>query len=98
MFCYTQIAKPLNEFTSGENANKKNKDVDWLPKHQESFERLKELSSELPVLAYADYKKPFKVYMDASEKGLRAVLAERQEDGSEPAIAFASRTLSKAEK
>ena len=38
MFHYAQIAKPLNELTSGENANKKNKDVDWLPKHQESFE------------------------------------------------------------
>ena len=50
------------------------------------------------MLAYADYKKPFKVYTDASEKGLGAVLAQRQEDGSEPAIAFASRTLSKAEK
>ena len=50
------------------------------------------------MLAYADYKKPFKVYTDASEKGLGTVLAQRQEDGSEPAIAFASRTLSKAEK
>ena len=98
MFRYAQIAKPLNELTSGENASKKNKDVEWLPKHQESFERLKELSSKSTVLAYANYKKPFKVYTDASEKGLGAVLAQRQEDGSEPAIAFVSRTLSKAEK
>ena len=98
MFRYAQIAKPLNELTSGENASRKNKDVEWAPKHQDSFEQLKKLSSESPVLAYADYKKPFKVYTDASEKGLGAVLAQRQEDGSEPAIAFASRTLSKAEK
>ena len=98
MFRYAQIAKPLNELTLGENARKKNKDVEWLPKHQESFEQLKELSSKSPVLAYADYKRPFKIYMDASEKGLGAVLAQRQEDGSEPAIAFVSRTLSKAEK
>ena len=98
MFHYAQIAKPLNELTLGENASKKNKDVDLLPQHQESFEHLKELSSKLPVLAYGDYKKPFKVYMDASERGLGAVLAQKQEDGSEPAIAFASHTLSKAEK
>ena len=38
MFRYAQIAKPLNELTSGENGNQKNRDVDWLPKHQESFE------------------------------------------------------------
>ena len=98
MFRYAQIAKPLNELTSEENVSRKNKDVEWAPKHQESFEQLKKLSSESPVLAYADYKKPFKVYTDASEKGLGAVLAQRQEDGSEPAIAFASRTLLKAEK
>ena len=65
---------------------------------QESFEQLQELSLGSLVLAYAYYKKPFKVYTDASEKGLGAVLAQRQEDGSEPAIAFASRTLPKAEK
>ena len=98
MFRYAQITKPLNELTSGENASKKNKDGEWLPKHQESFEQLKELSSRSPVLAYADYKRPFKVYIDASEKGLGAVLAQKQEGGSEPAIAFASRALSKAEK
>ena len=46
MFHYAQIAKPLNELTSGENASKKNKDVEWLPKHQVSFEQLKELSSK----------------------------------------------------
>ena len=98
MFRYAQIAKPLNELTSGENANRKNKDVEWSPRHQESFEHLKKLSSESPVLVYADYKKPFKVYTDASEKGLGAVLAQQQDDDTEPAIAFASRTLSKAEK
>ena len=52
MFCYAQIAKPLNELTSGENASKNNKDVEWLLKHQESFEQLKELSSKSPVLMY----------------------------------------------
>ena len=98
MFRYAQIAKLLNELTSEENASKKNKDVEWLPKHQESFEQLKDLSLKSPVLAYADYKKPFKVYTDASEKGLGAVLAQKQENGSEPVIAFTSQTLSKAEK
>ena len=94
---YAQIAKPLHELTSGENANKKKKVVEWLTIHQDAFEILKKKMSEAPMLAYADYTKPFKVYTDASEKGLGAVLAQTQ-DGKEPAIAFASRSLSKAEK
>ena len=98
MFRYSQIAKPLNGPISGENAKKKKALVNWQDCHQEAFDKLKRLCSEAPILAYADYKKPFRVYTDASEKGLGAVLAQKQEGGSEPAIAFASRTLSKAEK
>ena len=91
------MAKPLHELTSGENANKKKKEVQWQMVHQDTFEKLKQKMTESPVLAYADYTKPFRVYTDASERGLGAVLAQEQ-DQKEPAIAFASRSLSKAEK
>ena len=77
MFQYAQIAKPLNELTSGENAHKKNKDVEWLPKHQESFNKLKDLCTQAPILAYANYQRSFQVYTDASEMGLGAVLAQK---------------------
>ena len=56
------------------------------------------LSLKAPILAYANYKRPFRVYTDASERGLGAVLSQEQEDGKEAAIAYASRTLSKSEK
>ena len=98
MFRYAQIAKPLNELTSGENAHKKNKDVEWLPKHRESFNKLKDLCTQAPILAYADYRRSFQVYTDASEMGLGAVLAQKQLNGKESVIAYASRTLSKSEK
>ena len=97
MLQYSRIAKPLQDLTSGENAYKKKTKVNWTAVHQEAFERLKEIVSSAPILAYADYTKPFKVYTDASELGLGAVLAQIQED-KEPAIAFVSRSLSKAEK
>ena len=98
MHRYAQISKPLNDLTSGENAKYKNKTVQWTEEHQTSFDNLKDLSTKSPVLAYANYKKPFLVYTDASERGLGAVLSQVQDNGKESAIAFASRSLSKSEK
>ena len=50
MHKYAHIAKPLHELTSGENANKKKKVVEWLAVHQNAFEILKRKMSEAPVL------------------------------------------------
>ena len=49
-----------------------------------------------PILGYLDYNKPFILFTDASEKGLGAVLSQKQED-QEIVIAYASRSLNKAE-
>ena len=65
---------------------------------EESFQRLKKLCSNTPVLAYPDYTKKFKLYTDVSESGLGAVLTQIKEDGKERPIAYASRTLSKSER
>ena len=51
----------------------------------------------MKVLAYADYAKPFVLHTDASTMGLGAVLYQKQEDGKERVIAYASRTLNRAE-
>ena len=59
---------------------------------------MKNICTETPVLAYANYEKPFKLTTDASKKGLGAVLSQIGEDGKERPVAFASRTLSKSEK
>ena len=97
MFRYSQIAKPLNGLISGENAKRKKAPVDWQNCHQEAFNKLKRLCSEAPILAYADYKKPFRVYTDASEIGLGAVISQKQGE-KEPIIAYASCSLNKAER
>ena len=51
-----------------------------------------------PVLAYANYKKPFRLNTDASERGLGAVLYQQQDDGTNRVIAYASRSLLKTER
>ena len=95
---YAKIARPLHELTSGENGKKKHSKVNWTERCQESFDSLNKICSESPVLAYADYTKPFVLHTDASTTGLGVVLYQKQEDGKERVIAYASRTLNKAER
>ena len=95
---YTQVANPLNKLISGHNAKKKNKRVEWTQECEDSFQSLKKICTETPVLAYANYEKPFKLTTDMSKKGFGAVLSQIGEDGKERPVAYASRTLNKAEK
>ena len=98
IYKYARKAKPLNKLISGENVKKKNSKVHWTQECQAAFDLLKELCTNTPILAYANYKKPFHLNMDASEKGLGAVLYQQQDDGTFRVIAYASQTLSKTEK
>ncbi len=50
-----------------------------------------------PVLAYPDYTKPFHLYTDASGKGLGAALIQYDKRNKLQPLAYASRTLNKAE-
>ena len=89
---YANVAGPLNELISGDNSKKKKKEVQWTSECQEAFEALKEHCCTTPVLAYADYMKPFKLHTGASDLGLEAVLYQQDENGKNRVIAYASRT------
>ena len=95
---YAHIAWPIDQLVLGENANKKISLVEWTAECQQAFEHLKQLCSLTPILAYTNYKKPFKLHTDASEKGLGAVLYQKQDDGTDCIIAYDSQTLSKSER
>ena len=68
--------------------------VEWTIECQQTFEQLKQLCSKIPILAYANYKKPFKLHTDASENRLGAVLYQKQDDGTDHMIVYTSHTLS----
>ena len=50
-----------------------------------------------PILAFPDFSKTFLLDTDACETGIGAVLSQ-EHDGLERVVAYASRTLSKAER
>ena len=51
-----------------------------------------------PVLAFANFAKPFLLETDASGDGLGAVLQQKQADGKYHPVAFTSRALKGGEK
>ena len=92
-----QVACPLHELTLGENAGKKKAAIKWDSRCQQAFDDLKTLCTTAPILAYANFTKPFKLHTDACGTSLGAVLYQTREDGTEAVIAYASRSLNKAE-
>ena len=71
--------------------------LQWGPDQQKSFDELINLCTSTPLLGFADYTKPFKLYTDASMEGLGAVLYQEQ-DGKDRVIAYASQQLKPSEK
>lgn len=75
---------------------KKGQPIKWTPEAEESFEKIKYLISNAPVLISPDFDKPFFIQVDASAVALGAMLFQEQ-DGLEHPVAYASRALTSAE-
>ena len=94
---FAKIAAPLYDLTSGDNKDKKSEHVDLSPEAREAFDRLKAACLQAPILSFPDFNKPFLLEMDASGRGLRAVLSQKQADGRYHPIAYASRVMNETE-
>src|ERR1044071_3470912 len=88
---FSKIAAPLLTLL------KKDVPFTWGEKQQKAFDYLKQRLTEAPILQYPDFTKSFILYTDASGTGLGAVLSQKDEEGRERVIAYASRSLNKAE-
>ena len=78
---FAKIAAPLYDLTSGDNKDKKSEHVNLSLKAREAFNCLKVACLQAPILAFPDFNKPFLLEMDASGRGLGAVLSQKQADG-----------------
>ena len=70
---------------------------EWSKECDEAFRKAKEQLSSKSVLTHYDPQLPVILACDASPYGVGAVISHRMPGGEERPIAFASRTLSKAE-
>ncbi|GAA6095243.1 uncharacterized protein K02A2.6-like [Tachysurus ichikawai] len=85
------LLKPLHKLLCHTN------NWNWASKCQESFSKAKETILRSNALAYFDPAFPIQLGCDASPYGVGAVLSHVMPNGQERPIAFASRSLSKAE-
>ena len=71
---FTKIAKPLTNLT-------RHARFSWGPEEQGAFEVLKGRLMQAPVLAYADPSLPYKLYTDASDQAVGALLTQVTPEG-----------------
>ena len=86
------VLHPLNELSQ------KSKKWEWSSKCDEAFKKTKELITDSHVLVHYDPTLPVVLATDASPYGVGVVISHIMKNGDERPIAFAFRTLSKAEK
>ena len=94
---YSVLARPLHQLLSGHRQENPSIEKLWTKQSDEAFVQLKSALTTAPVLAYADFTKPFILEVDASHRGLGAVLSQDLGSGAQ-VIAYASCGLRGPEK
>src|SRR5579884_1184630 len=84
---FSQIAAPLFKLLKNDII------FVWTVDQKNAFQTLKEKLTSAPILIYPDFTKKFYLYTDASDSGLGAVLSQKDKDGREQVVAYASVTL-----
>ncbi|CAG4993531.1 unnamed protein product [Colias eurytheme] len=87
---FSKITKPLTSLL------RKDVEFNWSQSQTQAFESLKSMLTNAPILQYPDFSKDFILTTDASNYALGAILSQG-DIGKDLPIAYASRTLNKAE-
>ena len=88
---FSLIAKPLTILTG------KDQPWIWSREQQQAFDTLKQRLGSAPVLRRPDVSRAFQLHTDWSAVGLGAVLTQKDEEGKEYVVAYASRSNNNAE-
>ena len=90
-FCcnFSVVAEPLTTLLC-----KREKFV-WTMECQQAFERIKSLLLSTPVLKAPDFKKSFKLQVDASDAGIGAVLLQESPQGIDHPVSYYSQKVTR---
>jgi hypothetical protein len=77
---FTKIVKLITDML------KKDSEVKWMTEAKESFEHIKKVIGEEPVLAISDYMKKLLIFPFASEHMIAIVLLQKNDEGFEQLI------------
>jgi hypothetical protein len=106
---FSKIAKPLMVLTKQENwgeeipgtkvgkKKKKDRKIEWTEKQEKAFQELKEKLIKYPILRYPNFDTEFILATDASGVTIGAVLMQKDKEGKEYNIAYASKSLNETE-
>jgi hypothetical protein len=89
---FSQVAGPLTELL------KKEVPFSWGSEQQEAFDTLKARLSSPPILVRPDFLRRFLLKTDYSGTAIGAILAQKGLDGFDHVIAYASKSLTPAER
>lgn len=84
---YANLLQPLVELT------RKHARFTWGPRQQEAFESIKQILCNDIVLDYPNIQKPYKLYTDASNYAIGAILVQEDDNGIERVVEYISCTL-----
>ena len=86
---FSERAAVLTDLTKGKYPTK----VKWLEEHERAFNDLKCAMQKPPVLRPPHWNEEFILQVDASDRGLGAILSQKDGSGEEHPVGYASRKL-----